>query len=132
MVGGGGRHSQMHTPHMGLRVLQAVIHYLHDYIPFGHTKEVITTITLEASARDVKRELSRFSNKMTPTDNPDAAVAPFPHVLTHSQIREMQRGKGQKASMRERGKGSLAIRHAGGEKEREGGREREREKQCEH
>lgn len=63
------RLSQMHAPHMGLRVLQAVIHYLHDYIPFGHSKEVITTITLEASTRDVKRELSRFPNKMTPTDN---------------------------------------------------------------
>lgn len=98
MGGGGGKLlSQMHTPHTGLRVLQAVIHYLHDYIPFGQTKEVITTITSEASTRDVKRELSRFSNKMTPSDNPDAAVAPFPHVLIHSQIREMERGKGQKA-----------------------------------
>lgn len=87
----------MHTPHTGLRVLQAVIHYLHDYIPFGRTKEVIATIASEASAGDVKRELSRFSNEMTPADNPNAAVAPFPHELIRSQIGEMGRGKGQNA-----------------------------------
>lgn len=34
---------------------------------------------------------------MTPADNLDAAVAPFPHVLIHSQIREMERGEGQNA-----------------------------------
>ena len=82
--------SHAHTTH-GLEGFRAVIYYLHDYIPFGQTKDVISPITSEANARDAKRELNRFSNKMTPADNPDAAVAPFPHVLIHSQIRAMER-----------------------------------------
>lgn len=77
-----------HTQHMGgSRVLEAVIHYPHDCIP-GLDKRSYRHHHSEASTREVQRDLSRFSNKMPPPDNLSTAVAPFPHVLMHSQIRE--------------------------------------------
>lgn len=97
--GGGPHRSQMRiksTPRTGLRVLQAVIHYLHDCIPFGRTKEVIATIPSEASARDVERDLSRSSNKMTPADNPRrccCTIPTCPNTFTNQRDGERQGSK---------------------------------------
>lgn len=97
--GGGPHRSQMRiksTPRTGSRGLRAVIHYLHGCIPFGRTKEVIATIPSEASARDVERDLSRSSNKMTPADNPRrccCTIPTCPNTFTNRRDGERQGSK---------------------------------------
>lgn len=117
------------TPRTGSRGLRAVIHYLHGCIPFGRTKEVIATIPSEASARDVERDLSRFSNKMTPADNPRrccCTIPTCPNTFTNQRDGERQGSKSMNGRVGQ--KRRMAIGHAGGESDVGGwGGE-----QCEH
>lgn len=81
-------------------MLKAVIHYPHDCIP-GLDKRSYRHHHSEASTREVERDLSRFSNKMPPPDNLSTAVAPFPHVLMHSLIREKEKEGGERVKKSE-------------------------------
>lgn len=73
-------------------MIKAVIHYPHNCIP-GLDKRSYRHHRSDVSTREVEWDLSRFSNKMPPPDNLSTAVAPFPHVLMYSQIRERERGE---------------------------------------
>lgn len=93
-----------HIQHTGgSRVLEAVIHYPHDCIP-GLDKRSYRHHHSEASSIEVKRDSSRFSNKMPPPDNL-STIPTCPNAFTNHRERGREERRAKKAEWEEKVRG---------------------------